>query len=314
MLLLVAVLLISAASCDKKDSSVGLQDYGFLGGTDGISISFVEGNPPDRIFDHDPFLVSVELENLGETEVKEGQVISTLEGISYRSYAITQPTLTNEIPIERVRFDRQTGNQIVGGVEQINYEAEFIDDLDFEATHTMSVNVCYLYQTRAVSSLCLVHNPTQRPGENDVCMVSEAKGVGNSGAPVQVTQLSERASGKTEVSFNFQIENNGMGKVYHPSFAEKVDPKCSDAGNEQYLDRVQVTVMPPENLPLRCPKLDEGLNTGTVRLIKGGTTVVCAVDTNELTQTVPFPGEVKVQVDYIYKEHISTQITVENVG
>jgi len=313
IVLFLIILLITAASCDKKSKNTGTQEFGFIGGTEGLEISFVEGTPPERIFIEDPFLISIQLENKGETTIDLGQVLTTLEGISYRSYSIPKPTLVNEIPIERIRFDKQSNTQLLGGIENINYEAEFVDKIDFETTHTMSMNVCYLYQTRSVSSLCLVNDPTQRPGTADVCLVNEVKGVGNSGAPIQVTQLSERASGKSEISFNFQIENKGTGKVYHPTFVDKADPQCTDANNEKFSDIVQVTIIPPEGLEVSCPKLDHGI-LGDVRLIKGASTVVCKLSTNQVTQSAPFPGEIKVQVDYIYKEHASTQVTVESLA
>ncbi len=307
-----ALLLLSAQKCEKKQETVKAA-YGFIGGTSGLDSLFVSGQPPEKVLDagNEPFVIAVQHNNNGEYDIKENEIVTTLEGISFSTFSINKPTQTNDISLPRKILEKATKSVIQGGQAEAVYDASYKDDISFDKTHTIAVNVCYKYQTKAVSSLCLVNNPTQRHRETDVCLINEGKPVGNSGAPLQATTLSQRASGKNEVIFTFQIENKGTGSVYAPSLIQKKE--CTDRANEDILDWAQVSIQSPEGLPLECAKLNNGAE-GQVRLIKGLTTISCKLDTSKLTQAAPFTSEVLVTLDYAYKTHFSKQITVENVG
>lgn len=307
-----ALLLLSAQKCEKK-TETPKASYGFIGGTAGLDSLFVSGQPPEKVLDagNEPFVIAIQHNNNGEYDIKENEVVTTLEGISFSTFGINKQTQTNDISLPRKILEKATKNIVPGGQAETVYEASYKEDISFDKTHTIAANVCYKYQTRAVSSLCLVNNPTQRPRETDVCLINEGKPTGNSGAPLQATTLSQRASGKSEVTFTFQVENKGTGSVYSPSLIEKKE--CTDRANEDILDWVQVTIKSPEGLSIDCAKLNNG-SQGQVRLIKGITTISCKLDTSRLTQAAPFTSEVLVHLDYAYKTHFSKQITVENVG
>lgn len=306
--LLMILLVFSAASCQKKSTTKsGLG--GFIGGTEGLKISFVQDQPPVSVLDagNYPFSITLLLENNGEYEVKENEVLTTIEGISYSAFNIKNPVQRNEAPLDQGRLDKATNKVIEGGQTEVSYDANFIDDISFDSENTISVNTCYRYQTHSISPICLVKTPTQRSRTNDVCLITEQKGVGNSGSPVQITSMSERASGQNEVTVIFIVENKAQGETYDPEYIKS--QKCMI--DDKKKDFVNVKVISPEELPLECGKLG-AQNEGTVRLINGKSTITCKINTAQLAQTSPFIGEMEIFTDFTYKEHLSTPIIVQN--
>lgn len=306
--LFIVLLVFSAASCSKaKTTNTGLG--GFIGGTEGLTASFVADQPPVAVLDagNYPFAITLLLENKGEYEINANEIMTTLEGISYSAFSIKNPVQRNEAPLDKGRLDKATNNVIEGGQSEVSYEANFVDDISFDSENTISVNTCYKYQTHSISPICLTKVPTQRARVNDVCAITEQKGIGNSGSPIQLTSMSERASGQNEITLIFTIENKGQGETYGPEYINS--PKC--ATDDKKKDFVNVRVVSPEGLPMECAKLGPQ-NIGAVRLINGKSTLTCKANTAQLAQTAPFIGEMEVYTDFTYKEHVSTPVMVQN--
>jgi len=177
-------------------------------------------------------------------------------------------------------------------------------------TASIGVNYCYKYTTRAVSNLCLRKNVVSRADEAESCEIVGDKKVSSSSAPVQVTSLSERSSGENQVAVTFTIENtNKDGKVFNVgSFSGgKACLNSEERDNEDY---VYVKVKSNENVNIDCGKLG-GDAEGKVRLTEDKTSIRCRIDTKNLQETA-YTSPLDIEVDYVYKDFISKEITVEN--
>lgn len=306
-ILIIASLLFLAGCGQQGATTVSLGS--FLGGTEGIIFEFVPDEPPATVLDagNDPFFITLEFQNNGEYQVEEGEILTTLSGISYNSFSIDKASLRNENALEKGYLNKQTGEIVEGSIDQISYEADYKDDLAYDLPFTISANVCYAYQTQAVAGMCLSKQPTRRAQETDVCTITEQKEVGNSGGPLQVTSFSERASSQDEVTVTFKIENLNTGEAYTPGFITQAD--C--VANEREKGKINVRVASEQQVTIACPKLN-GATSGEVRLINGQTTVTCRINTGSLAEATPFSGALDIQLDYTYKDYITTDLLVEN--
>src|SRR3989344_5947315 len=133
---------------------------------------------------------------------------------------------------------------------------------------------------------------------------------GSSAAPVQITSLTQRPTGKNEISFIMTIENVGKGDVYPPSFIQQ-NTQCLEKTDTK--NKLNVAVSFPDNRPsITCPALKNS-NKGEVSLIQGKTTITCKIDTNQEQETT-FTRSPTIELDYVYKNTISTKITVKNAA
>ena len=113
---IIGVVLVSLLLTACSNQNNGNPDAtGFLGGTQGVQLSFGDNAPPSMIADggDQPFPVIVKAENLGEEAIPRENATITLEGFSFSAFNISQDNLTSR-PAERIQANRQTpdGEQI----------------------------------------------------------------------------------------------------------------------------------------------------------------------------------------------------------
>ena len=302
------IFLIFFAACQGK--KVEQKKAGFIGGREGVvqALSIVSGKA-NEVLDAglEDFQVNVNLENKGESPVSQNEVLATVTGVDYRSFSIKTSSLKNVEPLDKIR--KEQNNKLPGGQAVLSFPANFIDDLPVDQVYDLGVNVCYKYQTGATSNLCLRKEATKRGETKDACKIDEPKVIGSSASPVQVTSLSERPTGKNEVSFTIIVENAGKGDVYLPSFIQS--EKCLEKSDVK--NKVQVTISFPDNRPsISCPAFANS-NQGILQLIQGKATLTCKVDTSQ-EQDTTFTRSPNIQLDYVYKEIVSTKVTVKNAS
>ena len=202
---------------------------------------------------------------------------------------------------------KERSEAIEGAEDDVSFEAKYKQDLNQDFTPTITANVCYTYGTRTLSNICLRKDVVRRE-EAGECILDEEKKVENSGAPIQVISLKERKSGANEVKLIFDIQNKGTGVAYSRS-AFASSSSCSEDPTKE--DFVNVEIKPISSLSVRCDKF-AGTASGVVRLnSEGMATVSCDVSTSGLQDTA-FEEPLNINLDYIYKERISKQLTVEN--
>src|SRR3989344_720592 len=302
--LLLVFLLISAVSCNNKDVITG--DWGWIGGTEGLFVSFVPDQPPVSVLSggNEPFFITVQLENQGEYDIKADEVLTTVYGFDYKAFNIEQESKYLTEPI--IGKKEEADIIIQGDQVQIDYEANYMDVLPYQQPFDISVNYCYRYQTRAGIQLCLKQTPRERTKETE-CIISNTElDFGSSAAPVQISAPSQRPTGKNEISVTFTISNVNAGSIYSSDFIKS--GVCMD--NRDYANKAYVVVnFASGDIPITCPKLSNS-NSGEVKLIEGKTTITCNIDTTNV-QSTAFEKPLSIAIDYAYKDSIIQAITIE---
>jgi hypothetical protein len=274
----------------------------FVGGTNGVSLTFHELRP--EVFDggQDPFDVIIKLENKGESDVIKNAALVTLSGIRPEEFGKTEAQLRANPPDDVLATHKDPTGAVLQG------EPMFVDFLNFNyrgkiagavAKFPLRATLCYKYSTTAVSKLCVLRNLRTQTGA--ICTVNEAKPLFNSGSPLQFTTLTESGAGD-KIRFTVELRNAGTGDVY------ELGSNCDPADRTKQ-DRALVSIS--TNLPgLSCTGLQSTTTgaEGAVTLYGGSKTITC-------TQQVPrsdFEQLVELRASFNYEESATSEITVKS--
>ncbi len=307
-LILAAVALFILASCTAPEEGKAIDlTSPFIGGTTGLQIAF-QGLRKE-VFDggSDPFDVLVRLENKGESPIKKEDVRVKLSGFNPGEFTKREEQLMKNADedILESRLD-PAGTVLIAPpavVEftELNHMAPITGA---SASFPLRAEVCYMYQTKAVSKLCVRSN-ILNPPEGGICNVNEDKTVFNSGAPVQVQSVKESARAKDKIGFSFEIRQAGAGKIFEKR------SKC-DITQRKNENRVHV-VVDSKIQGITCTGLtSSGTKAeGFVTLFEGIKLVTC---TQPITTKSDFEQIISIEATYDYEEFIQTDITVKSSG
>ena len=303
-LLLIGALFITG--CQQKVTEPKMEGP-YIGGVTGLEFAFQENEPPQAVLDdsQEQFYFTLVVRNLGEYTVEVGKAIASLSGVDANAFGMNSLDTKNEVEITGTSPDN--GFVISGAEELLEFEeASYINDVATTFDVPIRADLCYGYHTEALTAPCLKKNVV-RESIGDVCATSNPElQLSNSGAPIQVTGMRQKAVGSNKVQLSFAVENVGQGLVYLPdSFTD------SCRGNEDNKDMVKVTLRnPQENFVVECTALGKS-NTGNIRLVNGRKELTCTINTENL-QDVSYQDILFVDVDYMYREAITTSLRVEN--
>ncbi|MEK6904049.1 MAG: hypothetical protein AABW87_00475, partial [Nanoarchaeota archaeon] len=306
----ILVFLVVLAGCaglirgQQKDTTSGA----FVGGTQGISLSFIEGEPPAGVLDNnqEAFLITLMLRNEGEFTVPVGRIIASLSGVSQESFNLKSLDAKSDFALEKKSKARDA--TLPGGQEELSFrEAKYKPDLPADFSIDLRADICYDYQTEAVTSVCLRKNVLERDEIEDNCRVDNTNiKAENSGGPIQISNVVERPSGNSKVRVSFDVSNKGIGVVYEPNTFSK---SCS--GNDDKKDALFIEVTSTSNkYKITCSKFGSS-NKGIIRLVNGAKNLNCEIDTSGL-QEVSFTDFLLIRAKYMYRDAVSVPITIEN--
>ncbi|MEM4266565.1 MAG: hypothetical protein QW404_00720, partial [Candidatus Nanoarchaeia archaeon] len=303
---LVLSLVLSGCANEKKNVRK-LTNY--IGGTDGLAISFSKNAPPDKVLDdrQEDFDVAIFLENKGEYTIENGRILATLSGIDREVFNLPSLSARNKGDLERRVNDRGVIRE--GGKDEISFgTATITQDFANDFTTDIVADICYDYRTVAVASICLKKETLQLK-TTDACLIDNEKvDFENSGAPVQVTHVETRKAGRNSVKVTFMIENKGAGETYlQGTFTDS----CS--GHEKDEAKVHVSLTAPSpRISFKCDLFD-GSSQGNVKLYDKKRQVSCTIDTSSVQETA-FEAPINIQIDYTYRNAIFKEITIENAN
>jgi hypothetical protein len=298
------------AGCDQlgedSDSSTSISTKRFIGGTKGLSLSFSE-DTPSRVGDNsaDEFEIIIVAKNEGEHDIERGKIITSLQGIDRDAFALPSLSVKSntELAGKRLIRDREEDGEEL----ELEYrDARYKFDLDATFNVNIRADVCYEYGTRAQTDLCLKRDANERL-TRDVCKLDNDKlNIENSGAPVEVTKVSQRPSGANEVTFTFDIEQKANGDVYEPGTFTNV---CDEQRDRK--DKVRVKVSSASGrLNPSCSRLGGG-SDGTIELIGKKRTIKCELSTSGL-QEFAHTRPLKIELIYFFKDSVEKKIVVED--
>ena len=304
VLALFIVSLLFIIGCVQDDNLVS---GAFVGGTNGLSIGFGTDAPPSRVFDNneEDFDISLTLENVGEFDIPARKIISTLSGIDVRDFGISSPNLVLDRTLDgKSEFNGQVVN---GDEDELIYEgAKYKFDLDADWETTIRADVCYEYQTKATTKVCLKRKATERDID-DVCQVDNQNvNAENSGAPVQIEEVSTRTSGSNEILLNFVVRNKASGLVHPPG---TFTHQC--VRNEDEEDRLKVEVFSgSQKYTPKCSQLGND-NVGEIKLTDTQKVIRCRINTLNAPES-PVEEPINIRATYFYRNAISTTFLVED--
>ena len=305
---MVVLAIVVLAGCQQQGGSTGSKLTSYIGGTNGLALQFNQNEPPKEVLDNgeDPFFISLLVENKGEYTIPPGGIIATLSGISREAFSLQKLSTVSDF--ELLRRTKVDSSEREGGTADLSLgQANYKYDLATDFSTRLLTDVCYNYRTVASTGLCFKGSTIQRSAQ-DVCTINNEKvAVESSSAPIQVTEVKERASGSNQVTFTFVIENQGEGEVYElGSFTTSCTTKQGQEG------KVNVKVESPSTeIRPTCGGDLQGSHQGVVRLIEKKRTISCSVNTGSMQETA-FSALVDIQIDYIYKNSLGQDIKVKN--
>jgi len=299
--------LLFLAGCGEGEDGLPEGGAPFLGGTTGIVANF-ENSPPAEVFDGGdfPFDIIVKLKNNGEWDIPKERVRVKLSGIRAQQFDLTEPELQKAAPEDLPKMQRDPTGALI---ESPPVLVEFNDFnhkdsvTGSELTYPLRADVCFNYGTIAVTQLCVREN-ILNPKLGGICVINEQKPVFNSGAPVQISSVTENARSSTKIGFTFTVQHVGTGSVYEQNTI------CNKA-SRAYENEVYVKV--DAGVPgVSCSGLGgEGATEGSVKLFGGSKVVSC-------TLTLANPSDYKLPVTitlgYDYEVSQSSQILVKHAG
>ena len=279
----------------------------FIGGTTGVVSGFMDMRT--EVFDggRDPFDIVVSLENKGEALVAKENVRVKLSGVNPAEFGKLEEQLTampNDDLIETMK-DSQ-GNILPGPPVFIEFrELNHITPITGgQIDLPLRANICYLYNTKAVSKVCVREN-ILNPAPGGICEISGAKPLFNSGGPIQFANFKESSRSRDKIGFSFEVINSGTGDVYGKN-------TLCDTTERKNKDSVYVKV--DSNLPgLSCTGLDTSgrIAEGYVTLFDGKKIVTC---TQTISTRTDFEQLVILDAEYDYEEFMQTTLTVKSSG
>ncbi|MAG38883.1 hypothetical protein CMO90_02235, partial [Candidatus Woesearchaeota archaeon] len=212
--LIIASLFLLIA-CGEQASTTTAEKT-FIGGTTGLLVEFIEGEPPAEVTDGGvtPFTVTVKLENKGEAFVAGENVSFALKGFYASDFGVNTSDLVmiSEEDVLKNEINPDTGEAINSPPVYVTFPSQFnfLGELSGNQVFPFVVDVCYQYKTIANTELCIKENLLDRTN-TEICEVSGVKNIENSGGPIQITRFEEYTSGKNAVSFTLNVKNMGNG-------------------------------------------------------------------------------------------------------
>ncbi len=291
---IVAAMFVLAA-CDENGNNDEVSNP-FRGGTQSLSVSFEDENPPSEVFSDEDFYISMRISNQGEHTVPENDLTLRVQGINPDTYGLSEDRKTLSPSLRGTVYDPER-NVVEGDEEYIEF-----GPLQYDGTPSATLSdqpiqaaACYSYGTEALSSICIKEDiSSDDPG--DVCAVNEDKTVYNSAGPVQVTSFSQSRRGSNSIAFSFDVEYVGTGDLYGPSSS----PSCEDEEDEVYVD-----IDAPSGTD--CSRLGGG-TSGTLRLSGGSRMVSCELDVSDVTSS--YIEQVGIELDYSHRQVMTTTLDV----
>ena len=300
----VLAMMLLVAGCDENGDTGTETRNPFRGGTESLSISFDNDNPPSEVFDDTPFYVGINVRNTGEYTVPEDEMEIRIRGVNPEVYGLTNSDLIKgpTTTLEGTVFDVNR-NLIEGTHDYIEFGPfDYSESLSTRIGVPIQANACYSYGTEVVSELCIKEDTRDEPG--DVCDIDEDKTYYNSAGPVQVTSVRQTPRGASRVDFSFRVEHRGVGTLY----SRGASCDTSESGVEE--NQVFIDVDGPAGLD--CTSLEGGGTSGNIRVTEGSRLVTCSLDISDATSAYIEP--ISINMEYTYRQVITKNVDVKPVN
>lgn len=302
--------LLLVAGCAKQ-AATGPTGKAFVGGTQGLAISFLSNQPPAEVFDVDfPFQIGLKLENKGEFDINDPNTVKlSINGIVPADFKVNSGDLQKSSPelLKGKRIDSQ-GQVIAGDIVTVDFpQMQYATTVNGRIPFTIRANVCYEYGTKAQGSLCVRKDLRGTTGEAAICNPDRTVPAENSGAPVQITAFRQNVAGTNKIDFFFTITKSGP----QADSLFKTGSSCDTALPNR--DVVYVDVADTGLGDLQCFGLNGGTSSrsGYATLFNGQREIHCS---QTITNPVDAEKVISVSLTYAYKQYVDTQLFVKHAS
>jgi hypothetical protein len=337
LVLILAAVSIVLAGCTAQPQGGDLTDP-FIGGTEGIIMSFQEGTPPREIFDNgdSTFAIGIRLQNQGESDIGSEPIIpndnrvAIMEITGVNPLQFGNPQTVRDFQSEGITLTRMRksfdGTQIAGAPDVMLFDGfRFNPDIVGNTEVRLRANLCYDYTTFTNTQVCMKSSTLETIQDNSICTLSGPRDVKNSGAPVHVTSLSQYPLGRDKIQIQFTVENVGTGMIFAPSEyqtfsstsffgASPCDPTQPNNPNRNVV-YVRVRLNDDSsNALIRCNRLGDN-SEGLVTLFAGSPAIVqCTMEVPPGAGTQAYTDTLRVDLDYMYYQFVQTPILIRDVS
>ena len=293
------VLLLMIAGC-KTDQDTDKKGT-FLGGSEGVTVEFVNLAPPSQFNQDEDVRLRVLLKNKGEARVATGYTKVRIFGVQVSDFGLTSAYKSNLGPLEAAgEFTKEGGEQEID-FGTIRYKPEIINQADF----TLRTRLCYPYQTKVLTDVCIKSLIGEEADEGVCDLAGEKLASGDvSSAPIQVTSLTQQTRGSDQVRIDIVIENKGPGDVF------LIDETCENLDNDvkrlNAKNKVKVKVNSP--VDVKCSfRTGEPSNQGVVVLDDNTKkeTLSCWKDVEET-----IVDKLSLELSYLYRDQAIKEVTI----
>ena len=321
------ILSLFIAGCGSKEVIGDAPTTPFLEGSQGLEITFLKGSPPDEVTDGEsfPFRVMVSLKNIGEFDLGKNMTNMSLMGFFPRSFNINPRDLVNKTPEDdpSPRKRDSEGNIIESTETFVTFPNEsvttgyfnFVDNIQGNTPFTFRVEVCYKYQTKAVSEICALANLVD-VANDAICSPSGPKSVFSSGSPIAVTSFRQNVVGSDKIQLSFDVVHSGSGTIFDPTTVADCPKTPRDRRTKE--DKVQITMDSGLTTDtLNCVGLSDvtgaatAKQSGIVKLVNGRRTVTCTQDLG--AGRTDFKKSVDINLTFNYLSSADKEILVKHL-
>jgi len=293
-LVMMGIILVLAGCQQQEEPGTGT----FTSGSSGISIAFVDLSPPKTLDEGGVFPVKVILKNKGEYDLTSGEARARLFGVNLDNFGLVKQYKSTLSPLRGMGEFNPEGGQGEIDFGNAQYALPVINSEEF----TLRARVCYPYQTRVLSNVCIANAVGK--GSTACSVEGEKIKKGDvSGGPIQVTSLKQQTRGSTQVRFDVMIENKGGGEVFNPAVGcEELDEEVFKLSNQH---KVKVEVVNPLNVV--CDFKDaEPSTSGIVELKNGKAGLSCWMEVND----EPYTERLSLKISYLYRDDTLTTFRI----
>lgn len=303
----------------------------FVGGNDGVVMTFVEGMPPmeeGAVLDNgkSSFSVGLKITNVGEHDIEEDDFLDLrLRGILPEQFGVTYDDLIKQLedplPGAKKNID---GTTLPGQFTTMSFDdLSYLPDAQGDIPKTFVIDLCYDYSTKSSTPICVAGDVTgaiTNKKDKEICLVNGEKIPKNSGGPVQVTEFKEQPQGGNKVSVLFTVSHVGTdGKIF--KYEGDDDNPCDDSlTNQAEKDEVKLHVYLPDqtSATIECNgDFDDGGSetTGYVKLFEGNPrTVTCTITESTNNADVIYEDLLAIDMYYRYGQTAKTTVIIKDLG
>ena len=340
IIILISLIFITACTTSYKTTTTTPDlRIGFYG----MTLEFLKGSPPVKIFEGDSFPVTIKVKNNGAYSIKESNpaVISLGVEKDYTKNVKLEQYSGTSIPIYgSYAFEEQNAHFVIGGRTQINprggeeiiiykLEAGKIDPKSEAHLSTVIATLCYPYETILDSTICVDTDINNLRPIKKVCNMQDLIFNNGQGAPVAITKiemnmLPTETLEKITPQFLIYVENKGNGLVIKNEavfdYCIRSETKHEDL-NIVYVD----AYLSGKRLNCQLEKIEElspiefgtkeidSDKLGHIKLKDKKDIIRCALKEGIDRNQDPYLSPLKIRLWYGYTQSISASYFIEGI-